>query len=116
MNAEHYAVSHAGKEGATLFMSDSTNELSPGRTTSEASVQRRIMQRVAGHTGKGRVITTQFASNIHRWPLWLLLFLSFFRAFLCPFVQTHARTGSAGPARYVLEQATVSSQSGCVLA
>ena len=57
---------HTGKEGATLFMSDSTNVLSPGRTVSEASVEQRIMQRVMGHQGKGRVIATQFASNIHR--------------------------------------------------
>lgn len=55
-----------GREGATLFMSDSTNVLSPGRTVSEASVEKRIMQRVEGHRGKGRVISTQFASNIHR--------------------------------------------------
>ena len=59
-------VAHAGQEGATLFMSDSTNVLSPGRTTSEASVEQRLMQRVLNHTGKGRVIATQFASNIHR--------------------------------------------------
>ncbi|KAL0027487.1 hypothetical protein WJX77_005103 [Trebouxia sp. C0004] len=55
-----------GQEGATLFMSDSTNVLSPGRTTSEASVEQRLMQRVLAHQGKGRVIATQFASNIHR--------------------------------------------------
>ena len=55
-----------GREGATLFMSDSTNVLSPGRTSSEASVEDRIMRRVMGHQGKGRVIATQFASNIHR--------------------------------------------------
>ena len=47
-------------------MSDSTNVLSPGRTTSEASVEQRLMQRVLAHQGKGRVIATQFASNIHR--------------------------------------------------
>ena len=49
-----------------MFMSDSTNVLSPGRTTSEASVEQRLMQRVLAHQGKGRVIATQFASNIHR--------------------------------------------------
>ena len=47
-------------------MSDSTNVLSPGRTTSEASVEQRLMQRVLAHQGKGRVVATQFASNIHR--------------------------------------------------
>lgn len=55
-----------GKEGVTLFMSDSTNVLSPGRTTSEAVVESALMNRVMGHQGKGRVITTQFASNLHR--------------------------------------------------
>jgi len=66
----------AGQEGATLFMSDSTNVLSPGRTTSEASVQQRLMQRVLGHSGKGRVIATQFASNIHRSVLkWARVFV-----------------------------------------
>ena len=47
-------------------MSDSTNVLSPGRTTSEAGVRKAIMERVMGHQGKGRVVTTQFASNVHR--------------------------------------------------
>lgn len=55
-----------GKEGVALLMSDSTNVLSPGRTTSEAGVRKAIMERVMGHQGKGRVVTTQFASNVHR--------------------------------------------------
>lgn len=62
-----YIALHVGREGATLLMSDSTNVLSPGRTSSEASVEDRIMRRVMGHQGKGRVIATQFASNIHRY-------------------------------------------------
>lgn len=45
-------------------MSDSTNVLSPGRTTSEADVAKALMQRI--YSAKGRVITTQFASNVHR--------------------------------------------------
>ena len=53
-----------GKEGVTLMMSDSTNVLSPGRTTSESVIREAMMQKVLGH--KGRIITTQFASNIHR--------------------------------------------------
>ena len=53
-----------GKEGVTLMMSDSTNVLSPGRTVSESTVSEGIMRRVLGH--RGRIITTQFASNIHR--------------------------------------------------
>jgi mRNA degradation ribonuclease J1/J2 len=57
---------HTGNEGVTLLMSDSTNVLSPGRTTSEAVVQKALIERVLQHQGKGRVITTQFASNLHR--------------------------------------------------
>ena len=53
-----------GNEGVTLMMSDSTNVLSPGRTVSESAVSEGIMRRVLGH--RGRIITTQFASNIHR--------------------------------------------------
>ena len=53
-----------GKEGVTLMMSDSTNVLSPGRTISESVIRESMMQKVLGH--KGRIITTQFASNIHR--------------------------------------------------
>eukprot|EP00891_Asterochloris_glomerata_P002267 jgi/Astpho2/2267/e_gw1.00040.186.1_t len=55
-----------GNEGVTLFMSDSTNILSPGRTGSEAQVQEALIRRVQAHQGKGRVISTQFASNLHR--------------------------------------------------
>lgn len=47
-------------------MSDSTNVLSPGRTLSEATVRDAMIARVLGHRGKGRIITTQFASNLHR--------------------------------------------------
>lgn len=55
-----------GNENVALFMSDSTNVLSPGRTTSEVDVEKALIRRVMGHAGKGRVITTQFASNLHR--------------------------------------------------
>ena len=55
-----------GKEGVALFMSDSTNVLSEGRTKSETTVRDALVTRVLGHEGKGRVITTQFASNLHR--------------------------------------------------
>lgn len=47
-----------------VMLSDSTNILSPGRTTSEAAVVRAIHPLVAAHPG--RVIITQFASNLHR--------------------------------------------------
>ncbi|KAL3693663.1 hypothetical protein R1sor_007314 [Riccia sorocarpa] len=58
------ALEQLAKEGVTLMMSDSTNVLSPGRTTSEADVAKALMQRIS--VAKGRVITTQFASNVHR--------------------------------------------------
>ena len=55
-------------------MSDSTNVKSPGRTTSEADVEEALMRRVLGHAGRGRIVTTQFASNVHRCvcSAWLL--------------------------------------------
>lgn len=46
------------------MMSDSTNILSPGRTTSESSVADALLRHISA--SKGRVITTQFASNLHR--------------------------------------------------
>lgn len=52
------------KEGVTLMMSDSTNILSPGRTTSETVVANSLLRHITA--AKGRVITTQFSSNIHR--------------------------------------------------
>ena len=58
------AWEQVGKEGVTLMMSDSTNVLSPGRTISESNIKESMVQKVLAH--KGRVITTQFASNIHR--------------------------------------------------
>lgn len=59
--------SNAGREGITLLMSDSTNVLAPGRTSSERLVEENIMRRVMEHQGKGRIVATQFASNVHRW-------------------------------------------------
>ncbi|XP_022736787.1 uncharacterized protein LOC111289757 isoform X2 [Durio zibethinus] len=52
------------KEGVTLMMSDSTNVLSPGRTISERAVADALLRHIS--EAKGRIITTQFASNIHR--------------------------------------------------
>ncbi|KAJ9562520.1 hypothetical protein OSB04_007680 [Centaurea solstitialis] len=52
------------KEGVTLMMSDSTNILSPGRTLSETVVADSLLRHISA--AKGRVITTQFSSNIHR--------------------------------------------------
>ncbi|XP_050937111.1 ribonuclease J isoform X3 [Cucumis melo] len=50
--------------GDWKMMSDSTNVLSPGRTISESVVADALLRRISA--AKGRVITTQFASNIHR--------------------------------------------------
>lgn len=47
------------------MMSDSTNVLSPGRTTSEADVAEALMPIIVEAKGR-RVITTQLASNVHR--------------------------------------------------
>ncbi|KAL3507108.1 hypothetical protein ACH5RR_032490 [Cinchona calisaya] len=58
------ALEELSKEGVTLMMSDSTNVLSPGRTLSETVVADALLQRISA--ASGRVITTQFASNIHR--------------------------------------------------
>lgn len=46
------------------MMSDSTNVLSPGRSISEYVVADALLRHISA--AKGRVITTQFASNIHR--------------------------------------------------
>ncbi|CAJ1943656.1 unnamed protein product [Sphenostylis stenocarpa] len=58
------ALEELSKEGVTLMMSDSTNVLSPGRTISESVVADALLRNISA--AKGRVITTQFASNIHR--------------------------------------------------
>ncbi|KAG5537162.1 hypothetical protein RHGRI_024558 [Rhododendron griersonianum] len=58
------ALEELSKEGVTLMMSDSTNVLSPGRSLSETVVAEALLRRISAT--KGRVITTQFASNIHR--------------------------------------------------
>ncbi|GFR48814.1 hypothetical protein Agub_g10766 [Astrephomene gubernaculifera] len=55
-----------GQEGVALLMSDSTNVLAPGRTASEQVVHDSLIDKVLQHSGKGRVILTQFASNLHR--------------------------------------------------
>eukprot|EP01023_Acetabularia_acetabulum_P007819 TRINITY_DN13410_c0_g1_i7.p1 TRINITY_DN13410_c0_g1~~TRINITY_DN13410_c0_g1_i7.p1 ORF type:complete len:474 (-),score=78.99 TRINITY_DN13410_c0_g1_i7:289-1710(-) len=46
-------------------MSDSTNALAPGKTVSESTVRQSIIERVLRHK-EGRIVATQFASNLHR--------------------------------------------------
>ncbi|KAL4191521.1 hypothetical protein AMTRI_Chr07g80900 [Amborella trichopoda] len=61
---DRQALEELAKEGVTLMMSDSTNVLSPGRSMSEAVVKDALLRNITA--AQGRVITTQFASNIHR--------------------------------------------------
>ncbi|CAA2933668.1 ribonuclease J isoform X2 [Olea europaea subsp. europaea] len=58
------ALEELSREGVSLMMSDSTNILSPGRTISETVVADSLLRNISAC--QGRVITTQFASNIHR--------------------------------------------------
>lgn len=46
------------------MMSDSTNILSPGRSVSETVVRDALLRHISA--AKGRVVATQFASNLHR--------------------------------------------------
>ena len=48
-----------------MLLSDSTNVLAPGRSTSESDVADALIRRITSHKS-GRVIATQFASNVHR--------------------------------------------------
>ncbi|GMH37110.1 hypothetical protein BSKO_04983 [Bryopsis sp. KO-2023] len=66
LSFDREALEQVGKEGVTLLMSDSTNVLSPGRTTSESVVQKSIAEKVLSWDNKGRIIATMFASNLHR--------------------------------------------------
>eukprot|EP00850_Spirogloea_muscicola_P012211 SM000078S22070 [mRNA] locus=s78:195221:200717:- [translate_table: standard] len=61
---DRVAMEELQKEGVTLMMSDSTNTLSPGRTTSESDVREALIRHVLA--ANGRAIVTQFASNVHR--------------------------------------------------
>ncbi|MCC6621740.1 MAG: ribonuclease J [Deltaproteobacteria bacterium] len=51
-------------DGVDLMLSDSTNILAPGRTTSEAQVVRELARHI--EPWHGRAIVTMFASNLHR--------------------------------------------------
>lgn len=55
-----------GKDNTLLLMSDSTNSLSNGRTVSEKIVQNSLIDIISDSKIKGRIITTQFASNVYR--------------------------------------------------
>ena len=67
MDGEHFdreRFKAIGDEGVTLLLSDSTNVMRPGRTTSERSVAKALLDIIEGW--EGRVIVGQFSSNIHR--------------------------------------------------
>lgn len=59
------AFRQAGNEGVTLMMSDSTNSLAPGRSSSESDVAEALMRTITSKK-RGRIVSTQFASNLHR--------------------------------------------------
>lgn len=59
------ALRQAGAEGVTLMMSDSTNSMAPGRSASESDVADALVRTISSKR-KGRIISTQFASNLHR--------------------------------------------------
>lgn len=67
VDGEHFdfeAFERVGNEGVHLLLSDSTNILTPGHTLSETEVRGHLEARVAAWPG--RVVVTQFASNLHR--------------------------------------------------
>mmetsp|Transcript_31567 Transcript_31567/g.77040 ORF Transcript_31567/g.77040 Transcript_31567/m.77040 type:complete len:620 (-) Transcript_31567:1812-3671(-) len=59
-------IESACKNNTLLLMSDSTNSLSNGRTASEILVQKSLINNIIDSDHRGRVITTQFASNVYR--------------------------------------------------
>ena len=58
------AFERVGKEGIDLLLSDSTNIQRDGWTRSESAVARNLLETI--EAAPGRVVVTQFASNLHR--------------------------------------------------
>jgi beta-CASP RNase J family ribonuclease len=66
-DGEHFdreAFARVGDEGVNVLLSDSTNARGQGRTRGEAQVAASLEEVISGHPG--RVVVTQFASNLHR--------------------------------------------------
>jgi ribonuclease J len=55
-----------GAKGVTLLLSDSTNALNEGFSSSESKVDEALQDIFLEHEGKGRIIIATFASNIYR--------------------------------------------------
>jgi len=67
MDGEHFdreAFKRIGDEGVVCLLSDSTNVMVPGWTRSERAVAQSLLETIDGYPG--RIICTQFASNMHR--------------------------------------------------
>ncbi len=62
--ADLYKMAKIGQEGVTLLLSDSTNALNPGFSSSESKVDIALNEIFKQHNG--RIIVATFASNIHR--------------------------------------------------
>jgi len=63
--ANLYKMSKIGKEGVSLLLSDSTNALNEGFSTSETKVDEALQDIFIRHAGS-RIIIATFASNIYR--------------------------------------------------
>lgn len=64
--ANLHKMASIGAKGVTLLLSDSTNALNEGFSSSESKVDEALQDIFLEHEGKGRLIIATFASNIYR--------------------------------------------------
>lgn len=64
--ANLHKMASIGAHGVTLLLSDSTNALNVGFSSSESKVDEALQDIFLEHEGKGRIIIATFASNIYR--------------------------------------------------